>query len=229
MRRLLALMLLLQALHVGVAHAAKQPLLQLVVDRTRTWRCTPARAAASRWSTWSAATRPSPCCTAAPTGTRCARRAARKAGRGARIWRVTQLAVGEPAPIPPYPDFATPPLGARRGLRRLQPPEPGHRVRRLRPHRQPRRRGRAAAGARHARQPLRRHHRSAAYVHARMEVVLADRRDRHRLSAHRRQGARRRRSRAPTRWPMSRSARAGSSPGASCGAPTGATTSSSTS
>ena len=32
---------------------------------------------------------------------------ARKAGRGARISRPRKLANGEPAPIPPYPDFAS--------------------------------------------------------------------------------------------------------------------------
>src|SRR5580704_2944108 len=67
-------------------------------SRTRTWKCTPGRAGAFRWCMSLGATKCSPCSTAAPTGSRCVRRA--------DLAR-TLLESGEPAPIPPYPEFAS--------------------------------------------------------------------------------------------------------------------------
>ena len=106
MRRLLGLILLLQALHLGVAEAAKRPLLQLVVTapflemHSGPGRGYPVVYVVGRdelvtvlfsRTDWYKV----------------------RAPHGAEGWArredlaITKLADGEPAPIPPYPDFAS--------------------------------------------------------------------------------------------------------------------------
>ena len=106
MRRLLGLILLLQTLHVGVAQAAKRPLLQLVVTapylemHSGPGRGYPVIYVVGRdelvtvlysRTDWYKVRAPH-----GPEGW------ARRADLA-----ITKLAAGEPAPIPPYPDFAS--------------------------------------------------------------------------------------------------------------------------
>ncbi len=81
---------------------------------------------------------------------RCARRAARKAGRGAPTWHARKLDVGRAGADTALSGIRHPSLGDRRGLRRVQSSESGHDLGRFRAHRQPRRGVRVAAGIRHA-------------------------------------------------------------------------------
>jgi len=106
MRRLLALVLLLQALHTDLAQAAKSPLLQLVVTEpyvemhSGPGRGYPVVYVVGRDETLTVLySRTDWYRVRAPSGTE---------GWVRRTDLVrTKLASGEPAPIPPYPDFAT--------------------------------------------------------------------------------------------------------------------------
>jgi hypothetical protein len=148
-------------------------------------------------------------------------RAARRGGLGApRRSGAHRLESGEPAPIPPYPDFAAHrwELGAGYGVYNRS--KSGLRLPRLRAHRQPRRGG-SRCSRPSARSTTATSRRSAcAHLHARMEMVFADRGHRHGLPANR--------DNVPpaplestTNWPTRRSARAASSRGGSCGASIG--------
>ena len=227
MRRLLALILLLQTLDVGVAQAANRPLLQLVVTapylemHSGPGRGFPVVYVVGRDEVLTVLfSRTDWYKVRAPQGV----------GRvgAARGSRCTPNCLGRAGAHTSVSGIFQPSVGDRRRLRRLQPAKPGHLLCRFRPHRQHRHRGRGAAGARYARQP---HHRDRSACATRSSPSGSGFRPPPASAPATSTSTTRcrlRRSRAPTRWPMSRSERAGSSRADSCGAPTGATTSSST-
>ncbi len=140
----------------------------------------------------------------------------------------TKLPSGEPAPIPPYPDFLTHrwEIGAGYGVYNRQNLVTAYVDYGITDSIDVEAVLQQAFGTLDNR--VIGTDRPAPHVHPGVEVVLAHRKHRHRLPAHHRRRCRRRRSRATTSLPMCRSEPADSSPDASCGAPIGATTSSST-
>jgi hypothetical protein len=87
---------------------------------------------------------------------------------------LTKLAIGRTGADPALPAVRHPSLGTGRRLRGVQSPEPGHHLGRFRAHRQPRRGVRRAAGARHHRQPLHRQFGNAPHLHPGVALVFAD-------------------------------------------------------
>ncbi len=149
-----------------------------------TWRCTPARAAVFRWSMSLSATK---LVTVLYSRTDWFKVRAPHGNEGwvrrADLAR-TLLESGEPAPIPPYPEFASHrwELGAGYGVYNRENLVTS--LWRFLADHEPRRRARRPASLRHPRQPLYRVDRRAAYLHSGMEVVFADRRNRHCLSVY---------------------------------------------
>jgi len=123
MRRLLALVLLVQALNVGVANAAAKNLVLVVTDPYLEMRSGPGRGFPIIYVI--GRDELSRCSTAAPTGSRCARCTATRAGCGAPIWRArwrSRAIRRRYRPTLILPRIA----GSWRRVRRLQPRESGH-------------------------------------------------------------------------------------------------------
>ncbi len=187
MRPLLALVLLLQALHFGIANATERYLELVVTEPYLEMHSGPGRGFPVVYTVGR-----DELVTVLYSRTDWYKI---RAPRGQEGWvrradlMRTVLASGEPAPIPPYPDFSTHrwEVGAGYGVYNRQNLVTAYAG--LRNYQQHRRRVRRAAGLGHAGQPVRHLHRPAAYLHTGMEMVLADGRYRDCLSIHRGEGA----------------------------------------
>ncbi len=187
MRRLLALLLSLQAFYVSLVHAKEQPLELVVAEPYLEMHSGPGRGYPVVYvvgrdevltvlysrTDWFKV----------------------RAPHGQEGWaRRSELALTKlhhrgAGADPALSGIRHPSLGDRRGLRRVQPSESGHGLGRFRSHRQSRRRIRAAAGLGDASITAISRAWAAAYLHSRMALVLTHGGHRHRLSIHRRQSA----------------------------------------